>query len=87
MTAVKDSLQRAKEKLQALRDSGVKIVPLDPSERARRNPKSLRLAITGHCWECCGSGDDGKKFTQETVRLCTARNTCSLWPVRPYQTA
>ena len=33
---------------------------LDPIERARRNPTSLRLAITAKCWDCSGRRTSAK---------------------------
>lgn len=65
--------------------AGIPVERLSPIEKARRNPSSLRLAINSKCWSCCGEGADGWKHTRETIQLCTASDTCSLWPVRPYQ--
>ena len=79
-----DRLALANAKRQAMREAGVVIERLDPLERARRNPRSLRLAVTGKCWNCFGAGADGIAFTKETIRDCKARD-CPLWEVRPYK--
>ena len=50
---------------------------LNPIEKAKANPKSLRAAITAKCWDCCC--EDRKEVT-----FCTATN-CPLWDVRPWQ--
>lgn len=62
--------------------AGVKVERLDPIEKARRNPKSLRLAINGHCWGCIGAGAD--PHPKADIRNCSILE-CTLWPVRPYQ--
>lgn len=64
--------------------AGIPVERLSPIEKARRNPSSLRLAINGKCWDCCGAGADGIGFTKDTIRTCTVAD-CTLWPVRPYQ--
>ena len=78
-------LELARIKRAEMTAAGIKVVVLSPTEKARRNKASLRLAINGACWSCCGEGADGWKHTRETIQLCTASETCSLWPVRPYQ--
>ena len=72
------STQRRLERAAA----GVKVERLDPIEKARRNPKSLRLAINGHCWDCIGAGAD--PHPKSDIRNCAILE-CTLWPVRPYQ--
>jgi len=54
----------------------------DPIEKAKRNPKSLRMAINGKCWDCCGAGVDPE--TRKTIGECTVYH-CPLWTLRPYQ--
>lgn len=57
----------------------------DPIERAERNPRSLRLAITAKCWSCvCGDADPNPRGR---IRDCACSKTCPLWPHRPYQRA
>ena len=50
---------------------------LNPIEKAKANPKSLRAAINGKCFEC-------SDYTYKNVRLCLVEE-CSLWPQRPWQ--
>ena len=52
---------------------------LSPSEKAAKNPKSLRLAINAKCWDCVC-------FQKREVTLCEMTD-CSLWPLRPWQNA
>lgn len=75
-------LERAQQRRQELRAAGIVPERLNPIERARRNPKSLRLAITAKCYECLG-GDDAKNIRRE-IRECTSPK-CPLYPLRPYQ--
>jgi len=50
---------------------------LDPMERAKQNPKSLRAAINAKCFDrCC--------FQKQEVKYCTAVN-CPLHHLRPWQ--
>jgi hypothetical protein len=51
---------------------------LNPVEKARNNPKSLRLAINAKCYDCtCGQ--------KLEIKHCPMETNCSLWPLRPYQ--
>jgi hypothetical protein len=51
--------------------------PMDPIEKAAANPKSLRAAINGKCYDCaCGS--------KVEVARCEITK-CTLHPVRPWQ--
>jgi len=51
--------------------------PLDPFEKAKLNPNSLRMAINAYCYDCC--------CEQKTeVRLCPAGG-CSFHHLRPWQ--
>ena len=70
-------LQKAQRVMREKREAGEEIERLDPIEKARRNPKSLRLAINGKCWDCCC----GQRME---IKLCGVVD-CSLHPVRPYQ--
>lgn len=54
-----------------------KSVPLDPMEKAKQNPKSLRSAINAKCFDCCC-------FQKPEVKYCTAVN-CPLHHLRPWQ--
>jgi len=51
--------------------------PMDPIEKAHSNPKSLRAALNGKCFDCCC----GQKVE---VARCTATD-CTLWNLRPWQ--
>lgn len=54
----------------------------DPIGKARRNPRSMRLAINGKCWDCIGGGADPNP--RKMIRECSVTK-CTLWPLRPYQ--
>ena len=77
-------LDLARQAAAAKRAAGISLERLDPIEKARRNPKSLRLAINGKCWDCVGAGADPNP--RGAIREC-AITDCTLHPVRPYQTA
>ena len=75
-------LEMARIKRAELKEAGIKVVVLSPTEKARRNPQSLRFAINGKCWDCIGAGHDPNP--RGAIRDC-AISDCTLWPVRPYQ--
>ena len=80
----RERLLRAQEKMAEKRAAGWKPMQLNPVEKAKANPGSLKLAIRAHCWTCCGAGaDPGTKFH---VRDCRSFS-CALWPHRPWQNA
>lgn len=84
MSNSSEALDKAREAVQAMKERGEKPVRLDPLEKARKNPKSLRAAVNAKCWECVGAGwDPGPR---RAIRECTITK-CPLWPVRPYQKA
>ena len=74
--------ENAKNALKEYRDkvaSGeIEVVRLNPIQKAKENPTSLRLAINAMCYSCLGCG------TAQEIRDCTAK-TCALYPVRPHQ--
>jgi len=70
-------IEKAQEAMRLRRESGEVITKLSPIEKANKNPKSLRMAINGKCWDCSG----GQRLE---IRECTV-HTCTLYPVRPYQ--
>ena len=78
----KKPIERAREARRAMFEQGIKPEHLDPVEKARRNPKSLRLAIDGKCWDCVGG--DADPGPRQRVRDCNIK-LCTLWPVRPWQ--
>ena len=55
---------------------------LDPMEKARRNPKSRKLAIVAKCWDCCGGNAD--PGVRKRIGDCRSVK-CPLHPLRPYQ--
>ena len=71
-------LQKARAKLAENRAKGTK--RLNPLEKAKQNPKSMRLAINAFCYECMGYA----KSWRTDVRDCTAKN-CPLFGFRPYK--
>ena len=50
---------------------------MTPDEKAKSNPKSLRLAINAKCFDCCGKD-------KREVGRCEMTD-CSLWSMRPWQ--
>ena len=81
-----EGLTKARTRLAELKAAGQKMERLDPIEKAKRNPASLRLAITAMCWHCAGAGADGQEFTRTTIRECSVTR-CPLHSHRPYQGA
>lgn len=72
-----DGLRKAREAKAARIIAGEKITFANPTQKASKNPKSLRLAINAKCYNC--SNDQ-----KGEVRVCPVKS-CPLWPVRPYQ--
>jgi hypothetical protein len=71
------------ERIAELRASGeLRAERLDPLEKARRNPKSLRLAVNAKCFDCEGGNADPN--VQRRIGTCSIA-ACPLHPVRPYQ--
>lgn len=71
------ALEKARLKREEMKAQGIEIERLDPIEKAKRNPQSLRAAINAKCWDCA-YGQRSK------IQNCTCNN-CPLWNVRPYQ--
>ena len=70
-----DGLQKYMEKLR--NNPELRKAPLDPMEKAKQNPQSLRLAINAKCYDCtCGQRNE--------VKLCVM-NDCPLWHLRPWK--
>ena len=78
-----DALEKAREATRLLREQGISTVRLSPKQKSLLNPKSLRFAVTAHCWECMG-GSKGEN-TRQQVADCTLEGKCMLWPFRPWQ--
>ena len=70
-----DGLKEYQEKVKA----GLieKSKPLNPIEKALKNPKSLRFAINAKCYECSNE-------QRSEVTYCKV-NECPLYNLRPYQ--
>ena len=77
MNTVKQ-LQKARAKRAENIRLGIK--PLNPIERAKQNPKSMRLAINAQCYDCMGRESGWKN----EVRNCPSKN-CPLLGFRPYK--
>lgn len=75
-------LEAARVKAAEMKAAGIEPERLDPLERARRKPGSLRLAINAKCYDC--GGRDADPGWRERIRTCVIPS-CSLYPVRPYQ--
>ena len=54
-----------------------KSVALNPIEKAKANPKSLRAAINAKCWDCCCG-------SRTEVTRCLSKD-CPLWIQRPWK--
>ena len=78
-----NALDKAREVRLERSAAGIKIEVLDPIEKARQNPHSLRRAINGKCYDCIGRNADPN--WRKSIRECIVVD-CSLWNVRPYQT-
>jgi hypothetical protein len=79
---VESALDKARAKAAELRAAGVAPIRLDPIEKAQANPRSLRAAINGKCWDCVGAASDPNP--RGRIGAC-ASVRCPLYPVRPYQ--
>lgn len=55
---------------------------LNPMERARKHPGSLKMAIAAKCWDC--QGQDSDPHPKWRIGNCIAPD-CPLWPHRPHQ--
>ncbi len=77
-----EGLRRARERAAELRAAGEITVRRTPIERARENPRSLRLAVTAKCFDCVGGDCDPNP--RGRIASCPAAK-CPLHPVRPYQ--
>ena len=72
----KIALQEYREKVAS---GEIEVVRLNPIEKAKNNPKSLRLAIDAQCFDCMG-----RTGSTSDIRECTAKD-CPLYKVRPYR--
>lgn len=77
---MKSGLQEYRERLKS---GEIQTVKLNPTERAKQNPRSKALAIRANCYECVG-GDATPNWQREVLN-CNLAEKCSLFPHRPYQ--
>lgn len=54
---------------------------MTPVEKAKLNPKSLRLGINAKCYQCQGENADSS--VQWRIGNCEISD-CGIWPIRPY---
>ena len=71
------NLEAARIRYQQLKREG-KVAKLNPIDKAKNNPNSLRMAVNAKCYDCCG----GENWVNRT-RYCSIFG-CPLWPVRPH---
>lgn len=76
------ALEKAHAARKARAAAGEVLVRLDPIEKAKKKPKSLRLAVSAKCWDCVGGASD--PGPRARIRDCTVTK-CPLHNVRPYQ--
>ena len=71
-------LQKARAKKAENKAKGIK--PLNPIEKAKHNPNSMRLAINAQCYDCMGQ----ESGWRNEVRSCPSKR-CPLFGLRPYK--
>lgn len=76
-------LREYQEKVKQMKEAGTYIAPpkLNPIERAKLDPKSMRKAITAMCFDCIG-GDHDPDF-RGRIKDCPCTD-CPLYYHRPY---
>ena len=72
---------KAAERREELKAAGLP-TRLNPIEKAKLNPTSLRRAINAKCWDC--EGGDADPHARWRIGNCDIED-CPLLPVRPYQ--
>lgn len=77
-----NALGIARQKQKEMKEMGIKVLQLNPLEKAAANPSSLRKAITAKCYDCIGQ--DADPNFRKSIRECVC-NDCPLFTVRPYQ--
>lgn len=73
-------LEAAREAARLRREAGETFERLNPIEKAARNPRSLRLAINGKCFDCMGG--DGDSGVRKRISTCSIAK-CTLHPGSP----
>ena len=77
------AINAAQKKLAEMREQGIKQVILNPVDKAKANPTSLKYAIRAHCWQCVGA--DASEGSKQLVRDCSVGDKCALYPHRPWR--
>jgi hypothetical protein len=77
-----DTLAKARKKKAEIIAIHGNIQRLNPLEKAKQKPKSLRFAINAKCYEC--EGEDYDPGWRSRIKHCIIPD-CPLHPVRPYQ--
>lgn len=73
--------EAALKALKAKRETGL-CKKLNPIDKAKLKPKSLRYAINARCWQCQGEdADPGVRWRTGNCEI----PSCALYPHRPYQ--
>ncbi len=75
-------MKKLHEALKAKREAG-ELEFLDPIQKVKKNPKSLRAAINGKCYEC--EGEDADPAFRWRIGNCAVGIGCPLYGLRPYQ--
>ncbi|SDX88544.1 hypothetical protein [Nitrosomonas halophila] len=57
-----------------------------PLERARDNPRSVKLAVAAYCYHTCKAQTaSNSHLTKRAIKNCE-KTDCPLWPHRGFQT-
>lgn len=76
------ALAAARAKRAEMKAMGLRTVVLNPLEKSRLDPTSLRKSIDAKCWDCvCGDADPAPRHR---IRDCRCVD-CPLYAVRPFQ--
>lgn len=75
--------QEANQRKAEAKAAGIATDRLNPFERAKADPKSLRKAINAKCWDC--EGGDADPHVVWRIGNCLCEATCPLYAQRPYQ--
>lgn len=76
------SLEKARIVNQERIASGIPVIRLNPLEKLKNNPLSLRCAINAKCYDCIGQ--DADPDWRGNIRNCVCTD-CPLYAVRPYR--
>ena len=78
-----DGLEKARKRLQEMKEQGVKVKIRNTRQIWEDNKTSLRKSINAMCWECMGG--EGTPNVRQDVRDCKSEPICPLWYVRPWK--